>query len=419
MFSLKSENKTIKIVFALVNILFFSVCIFSIFKYGNATLLGNLSNPNNDDVKFIRSAWILAQTGNYTYHRPPSPTVFMMPGVSYTLAFLTLIFGKWGSLTAFRVVQAVLQTMSLMIVFFTGRKLFNSRTGIVAMILSSFCIEDIWTANLILTESFFKFFILLLVFYSIYAIEEKKVKYYVSAGIFWGLATLFRPTIAMFPVLILAMWIIKKYTIKEMVKYTAIVLAVFCIILSPWWIRNYNVFHKFIPLTLATGNPMLQGTYINYDQSSRATDGLNYKQFKYPADNEIDNNQAEIEISKYRLENLVPKQPLKFLYWYTIGKTNYQVNYPFYWKEILGISYVAAYWYYHIILFMAVFGMTVFFISRKRNSMVILPLLTIVYFVIVYLPFFTCSRYFYPAIPYVMIFAASGLVYCMEKTKIT
>jgi 4-amino-4-deoxy-L-arabinose transferase-like glycosyltransferase len=418
MVSLKNEKRIIKIIFAAVSILFFLTCIFSIFKYGNATLLGSISNPDNDDVKFIRSAWTLAASGKYIYHNPGLQTAFMMPGVSYTLAFFTLIFGNWGSLTAFRLVQAILQTGSLMLVFFIGRKLFNSRIGIIAMLLNSLCIAEIWTANLILTESFFKSFVLLLVFFCIYAIEENKVKYYVIAGIFWGIATLFRPTIAMFPIVILAMWIIKKYTIKDMIKYTVIVSAIFCVILSPWWIRNYSVFHKFIPLTMATGNPMLQGTYINYDQTSRATDGLDYKQFKYPAGNEIDNNQVEMAISKYRLQNLVPKQPLQFLYWYTVGKTIDQVNYPFYWGQILGVSYAGAGLYYYVTFFLAIFGMVLFFRGSKKNSMVIFPFLTIIYFIVVYLPFFTCARYFYPAMPYMMIFAAVGLVYNLKKFRI-
>ena len=416
MFSLKDEKKIIKIGFALISALFFLTCIFSILKYGNATLLGSISNPNNDDVKFIRSAWTLAATGQYIYHYPQFQTVFMMPGVSYTLAFFTLVFGNWGSLTAFRVVQAILQTGSLMLVFFMGRKLFNSRVGIIAMLLNCFCIAEIWTSNLILTESFFKFFVLLMVFFCMYAIEENKVKYYVLAGIFWGLATLFRPTIAMFPIVILAMWIIRKYSIKDMIKYTVIVSAIFCVILSPWWVRNYSVFHKFIPLTLATGNPMLQGTFINYDQKSKLTDGLNYSQFVYP-NNEVGNNQLEMDISKYRLQSLVPKQPLQFLYWYTVGKTIDQVNYPFYWGQILGVSYVGAGLYYYATFFLAIFGMVLYFRTSKKNNMVLLPFLTIIYFIVVYLPFFTCARYFYPAIPYMMIFAAGGLVYYLKRFK--
>jgi hypothetical protein len=249
-----------------------------------------------------------------------------------------------------------------------------------------------------------------------YAIEENKVRYYVMAGIFWGLATLFRPTIAMFPIIILAMWIIRKYTIKDMIKYTVIVSAIFCVILSPWWIRNYSVFHKFIPLTLATGNPMLQGTFINYDQKSKLADGLNYSQFVYPQ-NEVGNNQLEMDISKYRLQNLLPKQPLQFLYWYTVGKTIDQVNYPFYWGQILGVSYVGAGLYYYATFFLAIFGMVLYFRTSKKNSMALLPFLTIIYFIVVYLPFFTCARYFYPAIPYMMIFAAGGLVYYLKRFK--
>lgn len=407
MFSLKDEKKWIKITLLVTCILFFSVCLFSILKYGNSTLLGKLQNPDNDDVKFIRSAWILAETGNYVFHNPPHPTVFMMPGLPFSLAFFVLIFGKFGALTAFRIFQAILQALGLLIIFFIGRKIFNSKVGVIAAILDALSIAEIWTANLLLTETCFKFFVLLLIFFSIYAIKEKKTRYYVLAGVAWGLATLFRPTIATFPIIILIMWIKEKYTIKEMIKYTAVVSLVFCLILSPWWIRNYRIFHRFIPMTLATGNPMLQGTFINYDQSTKKTDGLDYSQFKYSGDHdEIKNNELEMAMSKYRLKNLVPKQPLRFLYWYTIGKTIQQVNWPFYWTQILGVNFVMAGAYYYLTLILCVLGIIHFFRTKERNRSGNILFATIIYFIVVYLPFFAMSRYFYPAMPYVLIFAA-------------
>lgn len=88
LFSLKEERKLIKRILYITCTLFFVICVISIFAYGNSTLLGSLSNPNNDDVKFIRSAWLLRETGNYYYHNPGTATVFMMPGLSYSLAFL-------------------------------------------------------------------------------------------------------------------------------------------------------------------------------------------------------------------------------------------------------------------------------------------------------------------------------------------
>ncbi|HEY5560310.1 MAG TPA: glycosyltransferase family 39 protein [Clostridiaceae bacterium] len=414
MFSLKEESKRIKIILLVICLLFFSVCLFSIFYLGNSTFLGNLNKPDNDDVKFVRSALILASSGKYIYHYVDQATTFMMPGVSYTLAFLITCFGKWGGLTAFRIIQAMLQTGCLLLVFFLGRKLFGSRTGIIAVILSSLCIADVWVSNLILTETFFKFFVLSMVLISLYAIEKHSTKFYILAGLCWGIATIYRPTIALFPGVILIMWLIKKYKFKEIVKYTLLVGVVFSLVLSPWWIRNYSIFHKFIPLTRATGNPMAQGTYINYDQSTKATDGLDYSQFVYQ-DSEVQHNDLEMKLSKYRLVNLVPKEPLKFLYWYTIGKTISQINWPFYWNKILGVPFIYAGLFHYATLLLALIGMIIFARNKNKNKLAWFPFITIIYFIVVYLPFFTSSRYFYPAIPYVMIFAAVPINIILER----
>lgn len=414
-FSIKEEKRLTKTILTVVSLLFFLICLFSILKYGNSTLMGSLDNPNNDDVKFIRSAWTLAQTGNYTYHRPPNPTVFMMPGAPFTLAFLTIIFGKFGSLTAFRIVQAILQTLSLFLVFFIARKIFNSKVGVIAVIINFFYFVDIWVSNLILTETFFKFFVLLLVYLSLYAVEEKKIKYYVPAGIAWGLATLYRPTIATFPIVILIMWLFRKYSFKDIIKYTVVVALIFCTILSPWWIRNYRIFNRFIPLTLATGNPMLQGTFILYDQSSMKTDGLDYSQFNY-TNTEMGNNETEMAVSKYRLKKLVPQHPIEYLLWYTVGKTLCQVGVPFYW--VFGVAFILIYIYHFIILIFSILGIRSYYKDKTRNRMGTLLTATIIYFIAVYLPFYAFSRYFYPAMPLVIIFAAAYFVKRFQDSKL-
>jgi len=411
LFSLKEEGKLTKLILGITCSLFFVICIFSIIKYGNSTLLGSLTDPNNDDVKFIRSAWILVDTGNYVYHTPPTATAFMMPGLSFVLAFFVTIFGKFGGITAFRVFQAMVQTGSLFMLFLIARKLFNSKVGIMAVILSLFSIADYWVTNLILTETLFKFFVLCLVYFSIYALEEQKTKYYVMGGLALGVATLFRPTIATFPIIILFIWLLKKVKFQNMLKYTAIVAVVFCLVLSPWWVRNYSIFHKFIPLTLASGNPTLQGTYINYDQSSAKTDGLDYTQFTYPAGSEIANNEVEMEISKYRLTNLVPKHPLAFLEWYTVGKAKLQVRDPFFWSpEFLGVNASLAKKWHKLTLLLSIMGGIMYYMNKKRNKNGTLVIATIIYFVAIYLPFFTMGRYFYPAMPLVIIFSAYAVV---------
>jgi 4-amino-4-deoxy-L-arabinose transferase-like glycosyltransferase len=419
LFSLKEESKIIKILLLVSCLTLFFLILLSIFYYGNSTLLGKFYEPNNDDVKFIRSAWNLAQTGIYSYHRPPEATVFMMPGLPFTLSFLMLIFGKFGGITALRILQAVVQVLSLLLIFFIAKKLFNSKVGIVAVILDVLCIWEIWIPNLVLTETFFKFFVLCLIFFSLYALEENKVKYYILGGLFLGLSALFRPTIATYPILILIMWIIKKVKFKDALKYTLIVAGVFCIVMSPWWIRNYSIFHRFIPFSLATGNPMLQGTFISYDQSTKATDGLDYSNYNTKASEltEIEKNDMEIALSKYRIKTLFPKQPLKFVYWYTISKGWIQINCPFYWGEIFGVSFTKAKSYNYLLLMLGALGSIFYFMDKNKNKLAILPIAAMIYFVIVYLPFYTMGRYFYPAMPYVIMFAAYFIVNMFNKFK--
>lgn len=70
-----------------------------------------------------------------------------------------------------------------------------------------------------------------------------------------ALGCLFKPTIVAYPLVIFIVWINNRYKLKEMVRYASIVFGIFCILILPWWIRNYNDFKMFIPFTESSGNP--------------------------------------------------------------------------------------------------------------------------------------------------------------------
>lgn len=325
MFSLKNEEKYIKKTFILIQLIFMCVTLFTIFKYGNSLLLGSLEKFDNDDVRYIRSAWTLINKKIISYHNINESTVYIMPGLTFTLSFFTLLFGKFGGITAFKIFQLILQMTSIYLIFLIGRKVFNSKVAIIACILDALYICEIYTANLILMECSFKFLLLLLIYISIYAVETKSIKLYILGGIIWALACLFRPTVGAYPIVILIMWIKNKYNFKDIIKFTLIVSTVFCLILSPWWIRNYKVFNMFIPFTKSTGNPFLQGTYVH----NNAVNPTPYK----IVDDLIEQDTIEINTGIYRLKTYVTKKPLLYLYWYTIGKTLFLWAVPFYWKN--------------------------------------------------------------------------------------
>lgn len=399
MFSLRNEEKWVRISLYAILLLFFIVSLYAVLHYGESNLLGSIEKADNDDVKYIRSAWTYLDTGMLTYKKVNEPTVFIMPGITLILAFFAKIFGRESGIVAFRVFQVVLQILSMYLLFLISRKVFNSRVAILACTINLFSIAEYYTATLILTETIFKFLLLLLVYISIFAVEERKTVLYVLGGFVWGVACLFRPTIAAYPVVILIMWMVKRYKLTDMLKFALITSLSFGLVMSPWWIRNYSVFHQFIPLTLSSGNPFLLGTYVDYDFTKDVIAAE-------PGKTTTETNQNETKTGKLRLETYGKNDPLKYVLWYTIGKSQYLWDAPFYWKEIFHVTYNLAVFFHRRILITAVLGTTILYGRKKGVSSTLAILLVIGYFGLIYLPFFTCSRYAYPVMPLVGIFSA-------------
>ena len=63
MFLLKDESKKLKVFVAITLTIFLVICIATSLFYGNELLLGSLEEMNNDDVKYLRSANTLLETG--------------------------------------------------------------------------------------------------------------------------------------------------------------------------------------------------------------------------------------------------------------------------------------------------------------------------------------------------------------------
>lgn len=389
----KSTKKWLLILIAI----YFVIGIIAVFKYGDSNLLGSLEKPDNDDVRYIRSGWTLLNTGKLTYHSTNTSTIYIMPGLTFTLAFFMAIFGKLSGVIAFRIFQVFLQAISLYLIFLIGRKAFNAKTGLFAVFIDILYMAEYFVPTLVLTETIFKFLLILLIYISMKAISEKKYKYYIWGGVIWGITCLFRPTIAAYPIVILVMWIVKKYKISEMIKYGILVLSIFCLIMTPWWIRNYNTFQRFILLTESSGNPFLKGTYINNNQKK---DYMSMKKGKTISEN----NKNEIETGKKRLKKYVKKHPLQYVYWYTLGKTWYLWRIAFYWNTMFGIHPAVAMIVHVFILLTALYD--IFWDFKKKEKEFLFLFIAVAFITIVHLPYFCFERYSYPIMGIMCIFSA-------------
>ncbi len=371
-----------------------------IFKYGN------LLNLSSDDLNYIKSAIVLMEKGILTYQNYNEPTVFIMPIYPLFLAAVFKIFGYgFTGMQAVRIIQAVLSCITIFLVFLICRKLFNTKAALAASFLVSFYLPNITTTGYMLTETLFITLLYVLIYFSFRFSTRPTVWKFVILGIIWAVTTLCRPTIALYPVLLfLYLLLYVKLDILKTIKMGAAMGVTFVLIMSPWWIRNYMEYETFIPLTASSGNPMLQGTYVNYIQSP---DKVVYYT---PGKNAFETNKIEISVAKKRIKSEFKKDFWGYLKWYTYDKTIFFWGTVFYWKEFFRINWSHVI-HYHSIILLGFLGMIILILNKKFLKY-ILPISVIIYFNVIHCIYMAFDRYALPVLPLLAMFSGyllSGL----------
>jgi 4-amino-4-deoxy-L-arabinose transferase-like glycosyltransferase len=95
--------------------------------------------------------------------------------------------------------------------------------------------------------------------------ESQRLRNWCAYGVLWGAALMFNATLAaLFP--FLAGWLVyrARQQKREWFKPTAAAVAIIILCCIPWTIRNYRVFHQFVPLRSVLGLQLWLG---NNDQT--------------------------------------------------------------------------------------------------------------------------------------------------------
>jgi len=411
-FILKSRR-----IFIIATILFCIISVYLMIRIGVFKTLYPMNSFLNDDVRYLSSAKTLIETGKLTYFSPANSTIFIMPGIVLALVPFVKLFGEIGAVFAFKIFQIILQIFGLYLVGLIAQKCFNDKISKISMIVISVYFTWNVAVNYIYTEVIFTTLFLLLIYLILIAFEENKLKNYIWTGIFWALATLVRPTIAIFPIVVLIMFLIKKFSIKQILKISLVVALTFVVIMSPWWIRNYLDFNRFIPLTLSSGNPMLAGSIIGGGLVTRTEQDLADVRVLMVNNGEIAEDKREFLQAEENIKLSFQENFWGTLKWHTMDKMAYQWLFPWisgsdsnmsFNTNIQNIINVVPAPEQVIIIFFGIVGVlfALFTKANKKNRLFLF--LTILYFNFIQLPFVPSPRYMFPVMPLVIIFACYG-----------
>jgi hypothetical protein len=197
---------------------------------------------------------------------PYVPSLIRLPGYPLFLAGVYKVFGH-GNNAAVRVVQAVIDTLTCVLIALVAFEWSDEerkhRAAVIAFALAVVCpFTAIYVAT-ILTEVLTNFLAVAMVLTATWAFKatdnadrRRAVLWWGVSGFIAGLAVLFRPDSGLFAAAVggtLVLSMLLKGRLKQFVVSAVLFSVAFGVVLVPWAIRNYRVFHLFQPLSPAHG----------------------------------------------------------------------------------------------------------------------------------------------------------------------
>lgn len=394
--------------------------------------LGFKYSLKSDDLHYVYSGIEFAKTGHITMHDVLSAQI--MPGLTFVIAFLSLIFGSGIKLwIALKILYMLMGLMTIVIVYKTLRLYTNKYIATIPCIF--FLAADfVWMDNLVLTETPFILLFSLLVYFTLRLSINRSKRDYILIIICYILALFIRPNIGIYPLFLFIFLLLKKYDLRLLIKQCLVAGIVLLLVLTPWTIRNYKVFGKFIPLTYGMGNPLLLGTYQGFNYP--ADDEVEYQKEVYekapeelryylenPDEKDYMTKYYSLEydglIAKYRMRKWWKNDKKAMLRSYLLYKPRILIDTAFYWKEILGIKISTLYIIRKVELILTAISILVIIINKKRIKEMLFLGMIYMSQIILYAYTFAFDRYgitlFF--IRYLIIGIGIDVIYKMIKNR--
>ncbi|ETW93864.1 MAG: hypothetical protein ETSY2_50670, partial [Candidatus Entotheonella gemina] len=192
--------------------------------------------------------------GTQTANRTPVGVYF------FALALLTMGDSLWSIVIA----QWLAEVGTAILVFFIALEIFQHRgVAFVSSLLLAFYVPSMAYTIRSWSEPLFTLLLAAFTWYLLWSLRAPSMWRFILCGACLALATLSRPVMQYYPVvvLLLMVWALDKPW-GHIGAYFAAFCVGFALVLSPWVVRNYQVFGVFIPSSTNSGLSFYQGNYM-------------------------------------------------------------------------------------------------------------------------------------------------------------
>ena len=175
---------------------------------------------------------------------------------------------------AVRVLQALIGLATVAVVYLLGSEVYDRRVGAWAAGFFCFYPSMLGQANLLLSETLFTFWLVLICLVVVRFFRGNSIEHLVLSGVLIGLAALTRSVVWLLPP-VLALYVVLVWRVGMLRRLTAalLMLLAFAITVAPWSIRSTQLEKTFVVIDVMGGRNLMMGNY-DHTPTYRAWDAI-------------------------------------------------------------------------------------------------------------------------------------------------
>lgn len=375
----------------------------------------------SDQAEYSRFAWSLATGQGYQGMEPGGgpdirPSAYIPPGTPALYA-LVYVLTSSRSVIAVRLVQCVIGALSVVLVFLLANALFGRRTAWIAGILFALYPPAAYYCYELMSETLFVFFLIAFLLLCVaYLAPSPSWKSALATGLVLGLAMLTRPAMLfLFPFYLL--WLVLVFRSMRQIGLGLLMVLFAALVITPWSIRNYPIYHRYVMVTPAMWTVMVQGNNPEVVENPKYWGTCceymvpQYKEY-FRGQNLIEREATAKRLTIDWLLANKDKWPFlaaqKFLYfWSPFLRQENRTN-----RLIMLVS-----WGPVLVLFVPAYLVSLARMLRQRNPGVLIHfwILAVLGCCLLY---FATPRYRFPIEPFCIIFAAATLSWLLGRFRV-
>jgi 4-amino-4-deoxy-L-arabinose transferase-like glycosyltransferase len=373
----------------------------------------------------------------FRFSDEPRPTAMRGPTVVYFFAAVLWLFGdnQWSILIA----QWLLDAATAVVLFFIAMEIFRDRrVALIASLLFAFYLPGLIFTFRGWSEPLFTLVLAAFTLCFLRALRRPSAWRFATSGALLGVATLARPSMQFFPLLLLpVLWWALNGQWRQVISAFTLACLSFAAVLSPWAMRNYIVFNAFIPASSYSGVPLYESNFAlgeaDYLRQRSSEDGTasirNLLEARFgPVPNATDlgsyaklKGLNELEVNKIasrEVVKLVREYPdryalLSIVRFFRVWFHHRFVNFVILGEPLPKAWLIAAFNGF----LLALAGAAVIWFRGPWVWPAVFLVVLIAYSSAIYAATNAVGRYSVPMMPYVMVFAAYTIIQLLTKPR--